>query len=295
MTVVAQVHDVSLEILIGDDQSTDRTEEIVRMLAARFPETVRYFRHETRLGPAGNYQFLIGQARGEYIAHLDGDDYWLPGKLNAQVGLLDTAPECVAVYANAICVNDAGVLLGLFNNPVPDRFNLNSLLRRGNFLNHSSLVYRAEFGEIICNWPPEFIDYRIHINLARHGQLGYLKSPYVGYRVNSTGSMLSHQGERVRELYWSAVYEVLDLTNEQDIKMAVLADFLSGVFFRVRETGNLKLFVKWWRVVVQEYKCNKIELAVRIAMVSIRRRSMSLLTKYSGAIAGLPLRIFHRR
>lgn len=295
MTVVAQAHDVHLEILIGDDQSTDRTEEIARALAAQFPEIVRYFRHETRLGPAGNYQFLIGQARGEYIAHLDGDDYWLPGKLKAQLGVLDTSPECVAAYTNAICINDDGGLLGLFNNPVPDRFDLKSLLRSGNFLNHSSLLYRSDFGGLIREWSTEFIDYRIHLNFANHGRLAYLKSTYVGYRVNSTGSMLVHQNEHVRELYWFAVHEALDLINDKAIKMAVLGDFLSSVFFRARETGSLDLFVKWWQVVVQEFKCNTFQLAMRIAMVAIRRRSLSLLTKYSGAMAGLPFRIFHRR
>ena len=92
-------------------QLTEPKKLSVRWLQ-RFPDVIRYFRHENRLGPGGNYQFLIGQARGEYIAHLDGDDYWLPGKLTAQLGVLDVSPECVAVYANAICVNDAGALLG---------------------------------------------------------------------------------------------------------------------------------------------------------------------------------------
>lgn len=295
MSVVAQTHDVFLEILIGDDQSIDQTEAIVRTLAAQFPTIIRYFRHENRLGAAGNYQFLIGQARGEYIAHLDGDDFWLPGKLLAQLGALNASPECVAAYTNAICINDTGLLLGLFNNPVPDRFDLSSLLRYGNFLNHSSLIYRATFGEMIRGWPPEFIDYRIHLALACHGQLVYLKSPYVGYRVNSSGSMLTHQSEHVRELYWSAVRESLTCTKDKKIKMAAVADFLSGVFFRAREIGRLKFFVKWWQVIIQEFECNKFQLAIWTASIVIRRRLGSLLTKYFGRFAGFPFRIFHRR
>ena len=61
--------------------------------------------------------------------------------------------------------------------------------------------------------------------------------------------MLVHQNEHVRELYWSAVREALTLTNEQETKMAALADFLLGVFVRAREIGNLDFFVKWWQVV----------------------------------------------
>jgi glycosyltransferase involved in cell wall biosynthesis len=295
MTVIAQAQDVSLEILVGDDQSTDRTEEIVRGLAARFPELIRYFRHENRLGPGGNYQFLIRQVRGEYIAHLDGDDYWLPGKLAAQVSVLDNSPECVAAYTNAICVNDAGRMLGVFNNPLVDRFDLESLLRRGNFLNHSSLVYRAGFGDTICLWAPEFIDYRIHLLLAQHGQLAYLASPYVGYRVSSIGSMLADQHDRVKGLYWSAVHEALSLTNDKNVTISALAEFLSGALLRASQTENHEIFMRWWRMATREFKCNKLRLAFLIAVFTVRRQSLSLLTKYSGRISGLPFRIFYRR
>lgn len=295
MTVLAQGHDVPLEILVGDDQSTDRTEEVIRALASRFPEVIRYFRHETRLGPAGNYQFLIGKAQGEYIAHLDGDDYWLPGKLIAQLEVLDAYPECVAAYSNAICVNHSGEFLGVFTNPVPDRFDLNSLLQRGNFLNHSSLVYRAKFGESIRRWSLEFLDYRIHLNLAYFGQLAYLNSPYVGYRVNSVGSMLVHQNELVTELYWAAVHEACGLTNDWNVKIAAAAEFISKVFFRAREVRSLSFFMKWWEIVTQQFRCNKVQLAIRVVMITVRRRLLSLITGYFGRAAELPFRIFHRR
>jgi glycosyltransferase involved in cell wall biosynthesis len=295
MTVVAQAHNVPLEILVGDDQSTDKTEEVVRGLVSRFPELIRYFRHENRLGPGGNYQFLIGQARGEYIAHLDGDDYWLPGKLAAQVGILDDLPECVGAYTNAICVNEAGCFLGFFNSLVAERFDLKYLLQRGNFLNHSSLIYRAVFADSICGWAPDFIDYRIHILLAQHGQLAYLNAPYVVYRVNSKGSMLAMQHDRVRKLYWSALRETLLLTTYRGVKMAAMADFLSGALLRASQTGNLNFFICWWHVVTREFKCNKLHLALLVAMIAVRRQLLSLMGKYSGRITGLPFRIFHRR
>lgn len=295
MTVIAQAHDVPLEILIGDDQSTDRTEEVIRALVSRFPKVVRYFRHKTKLGPAGNYQFLIGQARGEYIAHLDGDDYWLPGKLIAQLGVLDAYPECVAAYSNAICVNHSGAFLGVFNNPVPDRFDLNLLLQSGNFLNHSSLLYRAKFGESIRGWPPKFIDYRIHLNLAHFGQLAYLNSSYVAYRVNSVGSMLVNQDELVRKLYWAAIHEAFGLTNNRSVKIAATADFLARVFLRAREVRSSGFFMEWWGVVTQQSKCNKVQLAIKVVMVVIRRRLLSLITTYFGRAAEMPFRIFHRR
>ena len=151
---------------------TDQTEEIARALAARFPDAVRYFRHENRLGPGGNYQFLIGQARGEYIAHLDGDDFWMPGKLAKQISVMDKDSGISASYTNALCINDDGVSIGIFNNPQPSEFGINYLFSRGNFLNHSSMLYRSSAKQDLIDWPSDFVDYKIHIMLAARGKIG---------------------------------------------------------------------------------------------------------------------------
>ena len=45
---------------------------------------------------------LIARADGEFIARTDGDDYWLPGKLQRQLEYLLAHPDCAAVYTNAI-------------------------------------------------------------------------------------------------------------------------------------------------------------------------------------------------
>jgi hypothetical protein len=77
--------------------------------------------------------------------------------------------------------------------------------------------------------------------------------------------------------------------------MAAVADFLAGAFFRAREIGRLDFFMQWWQVVVRQFQCNRIHLVMQMAIVVIRRRSLSLLTKYSGRTVGLPFRIFNRR
>ena len=207
-SVLAQGEDVSLEILVGDDLSDDETGEIVSVLAARHPGVIRYFRHRERLGPTRNYQFLIGEARGEYVAHLDGDDFWLPGKLRRQVSAMERNPRLVAVFSNAAVIDDAGALRGGFNGLVPDVFDLGFLLRRGNFLCHGSLVYRAAVRQCILDMPAPFLDYQIHIRLAALGDIGYVNHALVGYRVASSTSMSTLQSARVRELYWQALDSV---------------------------------------------------------------------------------------
>ncbi|MDG4551369.1 MAG: glycosyltransferase [Candidatus Contendobacter sp.] len=246
MSVLAQAEDVSLEILVGDDFSDDETEQIVQILVGKYLKKIRYFRHNERKGPSGNYQFLIRQARGKYIAHLDGDDYWLPGKLRAQTQLLDQNPECPAVYSNALVVNKLGIACGIFNNRLSERININALLRRGNFLNNSSMLYRASLRDQILEIEEPFIDYRIHLRHARYGTLAYLNEAFVVYRVASSTSMIFHLNENVRELYWESLNDVpINHIVLHDLGLG-MAEFLRMIIFRSIRLKSWSLIQKWW-------------------------------------------------
>lgn len=202
MSVIAQSTDAPLELLVGDDCSTDGTSAIVDEIARAYPALVRVIRPGVRMGSGSrNLLHLLAEARGQYIAHLDGDDFWLPGKLRAQLAYLEHHPAIDAVYSNALVVDDAGQARGTFNAHVPDEFDLGFLLRRGNFLCHGSLLYRARHAGRFRELSPPVLDYRFHIELARSGRLGYVNGCLVGYRVASTSSISVANSPLVRRLY----------------------------------------------------------------------------------------------
>ena len=100
-SVLAQITNFTYEILIGEDDSDDGTREICKSYADHFPEQIRLFLNERRDviyingNPTGraNAMKLWKNARGKYIALLDGDDYWTdPYKLQKQVDLLESNP-----------------------------------------------------------------------------------------------------------------------------------------------------------------------------------------------------------
>lgn len=295
MTVLAQVRDVPLEVLIGDDQSTDRTEEIARALAAQFPDAIRYFRHQNRLGPGGNYQFLIGQARGEYIAHLDGDDFWLPGKLVKQISVMDRDSGISASYTNAICVDDDGVSVGIFNNSQPREFGIDYLFRQGNFLNHSSMVYRSSAKREFVDWPPDFVDYKIHLMLACQGKISYLNCLGLAYRANSATSMIVHQGEKVRALYWQAINEMSKENMASDLRLAASADFLRRILFRSVKVRSLDLLEKWWAIVSTAHHENKVMLALWVIRSTVITAYRELVTRVAARFGGTRLRVIYWR
>jgi teichuronic acid biosynthesis glycosyltransferase TuaG len=81
--------DVHKEILCVDDASTDDTAKVIIDFAKRFPE-VRLIQLPENSGPAHARNVAIGASAGEFIAFLDSDDFWLPGKLVTQVQWMES-------------------------------------------------------------------------------------------------------------------------------------------------------------------------------------------------------------
>ena len=82
------------EIIIIDDASTDHSYEIIQEYQNKFPEKVRTFRNEVNLGITRTWKKVCQEAKGQYIARCDSDDFWTdPLKLQKQVDLLDASTD----------------------------------------------------------------------------------------------------------------------------------------------------------------------------------------------------------
>jgi glycosyltransferase involved in cell wall biosynthesis len=93
-SVLAQSYG-SLEVVAVDDGSADGTVRLLR----EFGDRVRVFTQANR-GPAAARNHAVQQARGEYLAFLDGDDLWLPGQPAVLMDHVERHPQTRVIYGD---------------------------------------------------------------------------------------------------------------------------------------------------------------------------------------------------
>lgn len=106
-SILSQRTTAEFEILIGDDCSSDGTDEICRRYAERYPLQIRYIRRPQNLGLLRNYFDCVLKARGKYIADCAGDDFWVNEcKLQSQFEILESEPDVTMVLTEWLAYDE---------------------------------------------------------------------------------------------------------------------------------------------------------------------------------------------
>ena len=106
-SVLAQ-RGVSFEVIVVDDGSTDETRELIASsphLLPREGAKVKYFYQPNR-GPAAARNLGIVRTSAQFIAFLDSDDEWLPGKLAAQLQFFEENPDYLICQTEEIWIRN---------------------------------------------------------------------------------------------------------------------------------------------------------------------------------------------
>ena len=195
-----QQTDFAVEIVIGDDGSTDGAAAIIQTYAERFPDRIRAFLHPHNLGPAHPREFagrtnvlsLFAACEGEFIALCEGDDYWTdPLKLQKQVDFLRKNPVYSLCHHNVRVIYEDGSPGHLFNpTDQAETSTVEAMLADNWIVATASALYRNYFRhEPFADWHAEAAsgDWALLIQVAVRGNIGYLNEIMGVYRRHRGG------------------------------------------------------------------------------------------------------------
>ena len=209
------------EIVIGDDASSDQTQNVIRSYIEKHPGKIRAFLHSENQGPKEPKEFagrnnvlqLVKACQGEYVAMCEGDDYWTdPLKLQKQVDFLDKNPDFAICHHNAEVIYEDGSASHLFNKPDQKLIStIEDILEDNWFMATASWMYRNYFSRTeFADWHAKAAagDWALIIQLAAHGKIRYLPETMGIYRKHSAG--LSNVHARTNLKFWQNRKEMFE-------------------------------------------------------------------------------------
>ena len=162
-SIINQQVDADIEIVIGDDCSTDNAREILLQYKEKYPDIIRLFFWEENMGLGANWASCVKECCGKYICNCDNDDYWHnPNKLQLQLDYMEAHPESNVLITNHRNHNrDTGVIteeVAYINRVI----SLQEAMW-GNFsICNATIMYRADFLKAHLDLD-EFINHRLSL------------------------------------------------------------------------------------------------------------------------------------
>jgi len=222
-SVISQTY-TDWEIVAVDDGSKDGSLEILRAFEKRLPEKIRVFSKKNS-GVALARNTGIEGSKGEYIALLDHDDLWMPGKLERQVKLLDSNKEIGLVYSDAYLFREReSRTRTAFSTLKPFRGRVFDKLLWENFIVVSTAVIRREAFNKVGMFDPKYRiceDYDLFLRVAGQYPLDFIDEPLVTYRIHggsvtmTAGAPSNDESLQIMD-YWLS--QPLDKTLVETIK-----------------------------------------------------------------------------
>ena len=232
-SVLSQQTDFAMELIIGDDGSSDQTVTIIRRYAERYPYQIRLLLHPQHVGLMTNFMETYQLCRGEYVAFLDSDDYWSdPLKLRKQIDFLERHPDVVVCgHRTEILDQASGKIIGTHGpKALKPSYSIDDIFgEEGLFFHTSSAVYR----HVLREFPVWFSQLNIENDLvflvlsASYGKIGFLDETMAVYRYHLGG--ICNRQPRLTQLQFAEHCYML---------MASHLDFLKRVSFR-RSFSNI--------------------------------------------------------
>lgn len=189
----------NLEIIVGDDNSTDGTQALIERLEQSDPR-ITYYRHKANIGRVKNYHFLLHHSSGDWTINLDGDDYFSDPAFitNCMEAWREHQDESIHLI-----IAKYNLLVNGELKPNPSRFDSDS--RKTIVLNgfedvlphtetigsgHLTSIYRTDLAKHIGCYEHDMLtaDSESILRIALHGKVLFLNQHVAVWRKSSTNA-----------------------------------------------------------------------------------------------------------
>lgn len=196
--ILMQKTNFKIEVVVGDDFSTDNTLEIVSSFKdndnihiniLERKEGDDYWKERKALGRLYNFVNIVENCSGKYVALLDGDDYWTdPYKLQKQVDFLETNEDCIVSFHNVNKLKDGVMKKFHAEDFLKTRFGSQDLFTKW-FVPTSSIVFRKDPDFKFPSWflHSSHGDLSLLLSLSLRGKFGYNSEVMGVYRLHEGG------------------------------------------------------------------------------------------------------------
>ena len=210
-SALAQQTEVDFEILISEDCSTDGTRKIVLEYAAAHSDKIHVQLSPVNFGDSRAIEGVYKSIRGEYIALMDGDDYWTsPHKLQKQVEFMERHPEFSICWHYREHVDVEGKPMA--NQPAHSSKKIwfvEDILKECP-IGTSSVVLRRSMLPPFPDWLDQcaFLDFPLFVLCMQNGPGGYIDESLCAYRVHKDG-LYSGLDELAQKLLYQRTYRLV--------------------------------------------------------------------------------------
>lgn len=282
-SVLKQKGDFKLEIIVGDDCSKDKTREILKKYKEKH-KNIKLILNKKNVGVAQNLVNVFNKATGDYIAVLEGDDYWeSTRKLDKQFKFLETHPDYFSCGHDVYVKNQYGELL---TKDIPlymyhEEYERPKELAKYNYYPTLSIMYRNEndivnkiadatIGAKLCT------DYAMKTCFVIEGKAKILKDKLGTYRYVVNENSYSSKGlAGVLVGYNDIIFELGNIIDKNP-NYKYIKEIKKDLFYRIRimiliciKSGNFKKLKEFLKDMRKRYGIGKVISAILLLPVAV--------------------------
>lgn len=274
-SVLLQKCNFPIELVIGEDCSTDSTRKICEEYQ-RNNNIIKLLPSEKNLGIIPNFIRTLSSCKGKYIAVCEGDDHWIdPLKLQKQVDYLEKNENVCLVASNYIIYDEETNQSRKVS--IRDRINFEILIKKKNLIPtlttciKSELIfsYLKEINPIDKKWPVG--DYPLWLYLSLKGDIGIINDFTAVYlkRITSAShkSNIKEQYSYYNQTYNVPTFFVNKYGSSQYLKKTILKNKVKTLINYSYFTGNYKSLKKWILYSIKKTNSVPVKAIIKLSIL----------------------------